>query len=147
MEYILLKYIPSQTYLSLVDPVGKSRFVCFSEKLVAGNCIKYVSNFKFRYGVWPILDMSENRRKVEPVLNGIIETPNDIEKEMELQHFVYDDIDKMSMRSNVSFYCILDFNTLTNNGEEMIAMTGQEMDGHADDYMYRRVLNDSLNIT
>jgi hypothetical protein len=91
--------------------------------------------------------MSENRRKVEPVLNGIIETPNDIEKEMELQHFVYDDIDKMSMRSNISFYCILDFNTLTNNGEEMIAMTGQEMDGHADDYMYRRVLNDSLNIT
>ena len=67
--------------------------------------------------------MSENRRKVEPVLNGIIETPNDIEKEMELQYFVYDDIDKMSMRSNISFYCILDFNTLTNNCEEMMRFT------------------------
>ena len=52
----------------------------------------------------------------------------------------------MSMRTNVSFYCILDFNTLTTNGEEMISMTGQEMDGNADDYTYRKVLNDGLNI-
>lgn len=74
---------------------------------------------------------------------------NVIEIEMELQYFVYNDVDKMSMRSNLSFYCILDFSTLIkNNGEETIAMTGQEMDGHADDYIhvYRKVLNDSLNI-
>lgn len=146
MEYLLVKYIPHQTYLNLVDPTGKSRFVCFSEKPVANNCVKYLSNFKIRYGIWPILDMSENRRKIDLKLKEIIQSPKEIEKEMELQIFTYDDIDKMSMRTNVSFYCILDFNTLTTNGEEMISMTGQEMDGNADDYTYRKVLNDGLNI-
>jgi hypothetical protein len=147
MEFLLVKFIPCKTYLSLVDPNGKSRFVCFSERDVGINCIKYVSHFKFKYGVWPILDMSDNRRRVEPRLEGIVKTPREIAKEFKLEQFDYDGIDKMSMRSNVSFYCILDFSTSMFNGEEMIAMSGQEMDGNADDYMYRKVLNDGLNIT
>lgn len=147
MEFLLVKFIPCKTYLSLVDPNGKSRFACFSERDVGVNCIKYVSHFKFKYGVWPILDMSDNRRRVEPRLEGIVKTPIEIAKEFKLEKFDYDGIDKMSMRSNVSFYCILDFSTSMFNGEEMIAMSGQEMDGNADDYMYRKVLNDGLNIT
>jgi hypothetical protein len=91
--------------------------------------------------------MSDNRRRVEPRLEGIVKTPREISKEFKLEKFDYDGIDKMSMRSNVSFYCILDFSTSMFNGEEMIAMSGQEMDGNADDYMYRKVLNDGLNIT
>ena len=87
------------------------------------------------------------RRRVEPRLEGIVKTPKEIAKEFKLEKFDYDSIDKMSMRSNVSFYCILDFSTSMFNGEEMIAMSGQEMDGNADDYMYRKVLNDGLNIT
>ncbi len=147
MEFLLVKFIPCKTYLSLVDPNGKSRFACFSERDVGANCIKYVSHFKFKLGVWPILDMSDNRRRVEPRLEGIVKTPGEIAKEFKLEKFDYDGIDKMSMRSNVSFYCILDFSTSMFNGEEMIAMSGQEMDGNADDYTYRKVLNDGLNIT
>ena len=147
MDYLLVKLIPCKTYLSLVDPNGKSRFACFSEKDIGDNCVKYVSHFKCKYGVWPILDMSDNRRRVEPRLEGIVKTPKEIAKEFKLEKFDYDGIDKMSMRSNVSFYCILDFSTSMFNGEEMIAMSGQEMDGNADDYMYRKVLNDGLNIT
>ena len=32
MEFLLVKFVPCKTYLSLVDPNGKSRFACFSEK-------------------------------------------------------------------------------------------------------------------
>lgn len=146
MDYLLVKFIPCKTYLSLVDPNGKSRFACFSERDVGKNCVKYVSHFKCKYGVWPILDMSENRRPVEPVFGGIIESPKEIEMDLELELFDYNGIDKMSMRSNVSFFCILDFKTSMLNGEEMVAMSGQEMDGNANDYMYRRVLNEGLNV-
>jgi hypothetical protein len=146
MDYLLVKLIPCKTYLSLVDPNGKSRFACFSEKNIGDDCIKYVSHFKFKYGVWPILDMSENRRPVEPIMGGIIKTRNEIERDLELEFVDYSGIDRMSMRSNVSFFCILDFKTSMLNGEEMVAMSGQEMDGNADDYMYRKVLNEGLNV-
>jgi len=42
MEFLLVKFIPCKTYLSLVDPNGKSRFACFSERDVGINCIKYI---------------------------------------------------------------------------------------------------------
>ena len=32
MDYLLVKLIPCKTYLSLVDPNGKSRFACFFRK-------------------------------------------------------------------------------------------------------------------
>jgi hypothetical protein len=146
MRLLFVKHIPCKTYLSLVDPNGKSRFACFSEREVGNNCVKYISNFKFKHGVWPVLDMSENRRHVEPVFENV-ETLNEIQSEFELKEFNYDDIDRMSMRSNVSFFCIINFKTTTLNGEEMIAMSGQEMDGSADDYVFRKTLDDGLNIT
>jgi hypothetical protein len=40
-------------------------------------------------------------------------------------------LDKISSRTNVSFYCILAFDVIFNSESESISMSGQEMDGMA----------------
>ena len=41
MQFHFLKLTYNDTYLSLVDPNSKSRFVCFAEKDVAMKCLNF----------------------------------------------------------------------------------------------------------
>ena len=64
MEYHFVKLNVNGTYLSLVDPTQKSRFMCFRDKKIADKCIEYVSSFRARRGVWPSFDMSTGMKKI-----------------------------------------------------------------------------------
>ena len=48
MQFHFLKLTYNDTYLSLVDPNSKSRFVCFAEKDVAMKCLNYSADFRAR---------------------------------------------------------------------------------------------------
>src|SRR5210317_1515812 len=65
MEFHFVKLNVNGTYLSLVDPASKPRFICFTEQEKAHECINYVASFRSRYGVWPCFDMSKGQRKLE----------------------------------------------------------------------------------
>jgi len=64
-------------------------------------------------------------------------TPESIMEYMDIKTFYQSEIDEMSCRTNVSFYCVLNFNAQSTNTQESIHMSGLEMDGEADDDMYR----------
>ncbi len=55
MEYHFVKLTVNGTYLSLVDPMHKPRFICFKERETAGKCVEYVSSFRARHGVLAVI--------------------------------------------------------------------------------------------
>lgn len=133
MDFHFIKLNCNGTYLSLVDPNSKSRFVCFAEKDVAMKCLEYSAEFRARNRIWPSLDMSSENRKLE--LNEEIEfpygPPRIIKRSLEIETFDFNTLDKISSRTNVSFYCILAFDVIFGEDTESISMSGQEMDGVA----------------
>ena len=65
MDFHFIKLNYNGTYLSLVDPNSKSRFVCFAEKGIAMKCVDYSAEFRARNRIWPCLDMTSENKKLE----------------------------------------------------------------------------------
>lgn len=145
MEFHFIKLNVNGTHLSLVDPSSKSRFVCFPDVQNANKCVDYVSSFRSRHGVWPSFDMSKETRKIKSVAEANARTPEEIRRYIEIETYDFNAIDRMASRSNVSFYCVLAFDTVNMSTSETISMTGREMDGEASIDTYVDWLN--LNMT
>ena len=146
MEFHFIKLNVNGTHLSLVDPSSKSRFLCFSDVKNAHKCIDYVTSFRSRHGVWPSFDMSESKRKIRSSTDVKVRTPEELRRYLEIESYDFQTIDRMACRSNVSFYCVLNFDTIANGTSESISMTGQEMDGEATPSKYIEWLNLNLKV-
>ena len=133
MDFHFIKLNYNGTYLTLVDPNSKPRFVCFAEKEVAIKCIDYAADFRARNRIWPYLDMSSPNSKLEikEEIQFPYGTPKIIKRSLEIETFDFNTIDKIASRTNVSYYCILRFDVNFGADTESIAMSGQEMDGIA----------------
>ena len=105
MEFHFIKLNYNGTYLSLVDPKSKSRFVCFAEKDIAMKCLEYSADFRARNHIWPSLDMSKQNRKLE--LNEEVRfpygSPQIIKRSLEIESFDLNTINLIARRTNVSF--------------------------------------------
>ena len=146
MEFHFVKLNVNGTYLSLVDPTSKTRFICFAEKDKAQDCVNYVSLFRSKYGVWPAFDMSRGQRQLSAT-SVKLRTPEQVSRYLEIESYDFNTIDRIASRTNSSFYCVLRFDTEEFDGLESISMAGQEMDAVVDDKLYRDILECSLKIT
>ena len=144
-EYHLIQMKPTKTFLSLVDPNKKSRFVCFSDKKTATTFVNYVTNFRSKHGFWPNMDMSS---KVSTIKSKVVmkkRTPEELEKYLSLEPFDFENIEEMAKRTNISFICITNFAYIPDNNEQQIvSFSGQEWDGEADELSYRQLLEFNL---
>jgi len=134
MEFHFVKLTHTGTYLSLVDPNSKPRFVCFYEKGTASNYIDYASNFRARNRIWPCLDMTMKQRKleVETEISIPYGRPEQIKRYLDIETFDFGSLDKIAQKTNVSFYCILNFDVIYGDDTETMTFSGQELDGVAD---------------
>lgn len=146
MEFHFVKLNVNGTYLSLVDPTSKPRFICFSEKEKAYDCINYVASFRSRYGVWPCFDMSRGQRTLQSNTIVKLRTPEQVKRYLDLETYDFNTIDRIATRTNASFYCVLRFETEMIQNIESISMAGQEMDAVVDEDAYRDLLEFSLKI-
>jgi len=146
MEFHFVKLKINGTYLSLVDPSSKPRYVCFSDRGKAEECVKYVSTFRSKYGIWPCFDMSKSKRKLKSNVNVKVRTPEQVMHYLEVDTYDFETIDRIASRSNTSFYCILHFETDDYGNTESISMSGQEMDAIVDEALYRDLLEFNLKI-
>ncbi len=146
MEFHFIKLNVNGTYLSLVDPMEKSRLICFSDKKKARECVDYVSMFRSKHGVWPYFDMSKRRLKLESKTGVKLRTPEHIKMYIDVETYDLGTIDIIASRTNTSFYCILHFETEDLGNTESISMSGQEMDADVDEQSYRDLLELSLKI-
>lgn len=134
MDFHFIKLNYNGTYLTLVDPNLKPRYVCFADTLMANKCIDYMADFRSRNRIWPSLDMSMDNRKITTGEKIMFPygTPRIIRRSLEIESLDFNTIDKIASKSNISFYCILNFNVIFGDDTESISMSGQEMDGIAD---------------
>jgi len=146
MEFHFIKLNVNGTYLTLVDPMSKPRYICFSEHAEARVCINYVSLFRSKYGIWPCFDMSKRRRKLERDIRVKQRTPEQVMQYLDIETYDLKTIDRLACRTNASFYCVLRFESDYIGNTESISMSGQEMDAIVDDIAYRDLLNFSLKI-
>jgi hypothetical protein len=146
MEFHFVKLNLNGTYLSLVDPAYKSRFMCFAEQEKAQDCVHYVSKFRSKYGIWPCFDMSSDKRKLESAVHVKSRTPEQVERYLDIETYDFNTIDQIASRTNSSFYCVLRFETEDYGNLESISMAGQEMDAVVNEKLYLDVLECNLKI-
>jgi hypothetical protein len=84
--------------------------------------------------------MSSQKRKLKTSTEGKTRTPEQVERYLELEAYDFNTIDRISRRTNASFYCVLQFDTIASDTQEAISMSGQEMDGCADEDEFRNNL-------
>jgi|TARA_B110000240_G_scaffold194565_1_gene242434 hypothetical protein len=145
MGFHFVKLNVNGTYLSLVDPSYKPRYICFQDMLLAEKCLDYVSMFRSKHGVWPSFNMSRKRRKLESV-SIKKRTPEQVKRYLEIETYDFKTIDMIATRSNVSFYNVLRFDTTEFGNIESVDMSGQEMDATVDDFLYRDLLEYNLKV-
>ena len=145
MGFHFVKLNVNGTYLSLVDPSYKPRYICFQDMLLTEKCLDYVSMFRSKHGVWPSFNMSRKRRKLESV-SIKKRTPEQVKRYLEIETYDFKTIDMIATRSNVSFYNVLRFDTTEFGNIESVDMSGQEMDATVDDFLYRDLLEYNLKV-
>lgn len=148
MDFHFIKLNYNGTYLSLVDPKSKPRFVCFAENDMAIKYLDYSAEFRARNRIWPCLDMSSNIKKLELIekVKFPYGSPRIIKRSLDIETFDFNTLDKISGRSNISFYCILSFDVIFGVDTEKVIMTGQEMDGMANPEDFGEWMDFSLKI-
>lgn len=148
MDFHFIKLNYNGTYLCLVDPKSKPRFVCFAEKDMAMKYVDYSAEFRARNRIWPSLDMSSKTKKLELIeeVKFPYGSPRIIKRSLDIETFDFNTLDKISGRSNISFYCILAFDVIFGNDTETVSMTGQEMDGVASPEDFGEWMDFSLKI-
>jgi len=147
LKYTFIKMIPVDSYLTVVDPNKKSRFVCFSNQQTADVFVDYITKFRSTHGFWPTMDMSDRMVKVKSLVGIKKRTPEDLKKYIGYDMFDYETIDKMAKTTNISFIHITNFSHLPDGPEQqIITFSGQEWDGQADDLAYRDLLEFNLKV-
>lgn len=147
MDFHFIKLNVNCTHLTLTDPSSKSRFICFADLQNANKCVDFITSYRSKHGVWPSFDMSEKKRKVKSLFQAKPRTPNELRRYLDIETYDIETLDRMACRNNVSFYCVLTFETIANGASDTISMSGREMDGVAtlDDYTRALDLNLKVN--
>ena len=130
MNFHLVKLNYKGTYLSLVDPKSKPRFICFSEMENAKKYIDYAAEFRAKNRIWPCLDMTSDRRLLE-IKTSPHGRPEQIKRFLDVESFDIGTLDKLASKTNISFYCILRFDVIHDGPNETLSFSGQELDGVA----------------
>ena len=138
---------PTKTYLSIVDPQKKARFICFGDTKTADTFVNYVTHFRSKHGHWPNMDMSNRVATVMSKTGFKKRTPEELKKYLSLESFDYENIEEMAKRTNISFICVTNFAYLPDGHEtQLVSFSGQEWDGEADERLYRELLEFNLKI-
>ena len=129
-------------YTTIIDPDGKPRIVCFSKKNIAKECVNYMSEYRSSYGVWPDMNLEKPVSRINPDKNAKKRTPENIRKYIFMEQKVKSQLDEMSTGTGVSyFYC---HNFHYKDDLLRISISGQKIDGHADDKYYKSRLDTRL---
>ena len=129
-------------YTTIIDPDGKPRIVCFSKKNIAKECVNYMSEYRSSYGVWPDMNLEKPVSRINPDKNAKKRTPENIRKYIFTEQKVKSQLDEMSTGTGVSyFYC---HNFHYKDDLLRISISGQKIDGHADDKYYKSRLDTRL---
>lgn len=142
MNYNFIAIKPRGNFLTIIDPAKAPRYMCFTERLDAIHCISYVSNFRSKYGYFPVINLSTQQEKHEMMPQIKYRDPTEISKFLSIETFQHDEIDRMCSMTNINLFCIHGFSYYYNNHNEIsVRLSAQTVDSIPDMYKYTNNLN------
>jgi len=129
-------------YTTITDPDGKPRIICFSERKTARKCIDYITEYRSIYGVWPDMNLQEPISHINADILAKKRSPGEVKKYVYLEEKVKSQLDEMSAGTGISYFYCHNFDYK----EDLlrINMSGQKIEGEADDRYYKSRLNTRL---
>jgi hypothetical protein len=129
-------------YTTITDPDGKPRIICFSERKTARKCIDYITEYRSIYGVWPDINLQEPVSHINADILAKKRSPGELKKYVYLEEKVKSQLDEMSAGTGISYFYCHNFDYK----EDLlrINMSGQKIEGEADDRYYKSRLNTRL---
>lgn len=144
-QFHFIKFKPSGAMLTMKDHTDQMRYMCFSSRQTAVDAVEYISLFRSRNGVFPVLDMTEAKAKVKVPRRFKKRTVEDISRFFEIDTRDRDDLDIMARATNSHFLYVHKFKY--NKDREMnVSFSGQEVDAYVDPEEYVAFLEFNLKI-
>jgi hypothetical protein len=144
-QFHFIKFKPSGAFLTMKDHADQMRYMCFSSRQNAVDAVEYISLFRSRNGVFPVLDMTEAKAKVKVPRTFKKRTVDDISRFFEIETHNREDLDSMARTTNSHFLYVHNFKY--NNDRSMnVSFSGQEVDAYVDPEEYAAFLEYNLKI-
>src|SRR5210317_1287684 len=144
-QFHFIKFKPSGTFLTMKDHGDQMRYMCFSSRQTAVDAVQYISLFRSRNGVFPVLDMTEEKAKVKAPRTFKKRTVDDVSRFFEIETRDRDDLDAMARTTNSHFLYVHKFK-FTEDREMNVSFSGQEVDAYVDPEEYAAFLEYNLKI-
>ena len=126
---------------TILDGREKPRFICFKDLYHADKYTAYICEHKAKFGTWPTVNLSSPFIKVRMLDGHRVTDAMCYKSLLDIVHKDHDDLDNMSLLTGVNyFYChAFDYEDLLS-----IHMRGQDIDGQADEFLYRENMDFNL---
>lgn len=120
---------------TLLDERKQPRLMCFKSQELARKYKAYAYKHKAEFGTWPAIDLSKKDKVVYRFpKKSTTDSNNDI---LEVTHVTRRELDAMSGTAGVSFFYL---HTFECDDLKNMKLSGQEVDGSANDYLFRRAM-------
>jgi hypothetical protein len=144
-QFHFIKFKPSGAFLTMKDRTEQMRYMCFSSRQAAVDAVEYISLFRCRNGVFPILDMSEEKTKVKVPPKFKKRELHQVAKFFEIETHDREDLDMMARSTNSHFLYVHKFK-YDSDREMHVSFSGQEVDAYVDPKVFVDCLEYNLKI-
>lgn len=145
MMFHFIKFKPSGAFLTMTDHAHQVRYMCFSSRQTAVDAVEYISLFRSRNGVFPVLDMSEEKTKIKVPPKFKKRQIGEISRFFEIETHDREDLDLMARTTNSHFLYVHKFK-YDRDKEMNVSFSGQEVDAYVDTKDYIDWLEYNLKI-
>ena len=146
MEYSLIRLKYAPRYASLIDPNGQRRYISFSSRETAQQCIQQISRYRSDFGTWPSVDFTQQLCVVKKREVNKKRKQKDIEKFFVIDTYDYQRFDELARSYNAQFFYCHGFELChPNNQTCQIHMRGQEVFVPEDYDNFRNMLEIGLS--
>lgn len=147
--YNFIQIKPNGNLLSIIDSTNTPRYMCFSNKMDAIHCVKYMSKYRSDRGYFPRLDLTISQDKMHEInmkSNFKKRTASSIEKFLSIHELSPQMVDELCSENNINLFNVHSFAYIYDKkkNEMKILMAAQELNGKPDSYKYIRKLDELL---
>lgn len=144
-QFHFIKFKPSGAFLTMKDHADQMRYMCFSSRQTAVDAVEYISLFRSRNGVFPVLDMTQEKAKVRVPRTFKKRPVSDVSRFFDIETHDRDDLDTMARATNSHFLYVHKFK-YDDDREMNVTFSGQEVDAYVDPKEYAAFLEYNLKI-
>lgn len=131
LTFHFIKFKPTGAVLTMTDRSQRVRYMCFSSRETAVSCVEYISLFRSKNGVFPVLDMTTDFTKLNLPTKFKKRTVGDVSRFFLLDTVDRGALDLMARSTNANFMYVHKFKFDAENLKNL-SFTGQEVDAYVD---------------